>query len=70
MTEYIKKETAIQTLKHCMPTIDIVYCTECKHYEEYTENTGFCNLLIVDSKRLACEYCFFCADGVRKGGEY
>lgn len=49
-----------------MPTVDIVRCIECKHYEEYTENTGFCNHFVVDGERLACEYCFFCADGERK----
>ena len=49
-----------------MPTIDIVHCYKCKHYEKYTEHTGLCNHFVVNGERLAMEYDWFCGDGERE----
>ena len=49
-----------------MPTIEIIHCSECKHYEKYTENTGLCNHCVVNGERFDMEYDWFCADGERK----
>ena len=51
------------------PTIDIVHCSECKHYEKYTENTGLCNHCVVNGERFDMEYDWFCADGERNEDE-
>lgn len=52
-----------------LPTIDIVHCYKCKHYEKYTEHTGLCNHFVVNGERLAMEYDWFCADGERRNND-
>lgn len=80
MAEYINKADAMNValgicfssasinLLNNLPTIDIVHCYKCKHYEKCTEYTGFCNHFETNVGRLVMEYDWFCADGERFGG--
>ena len=62
----IETRIEVNCIVNEMPTIDIVRCYKCKHYEKYTEHTGLCNHFVVNGERLAMEYDWFCADGERR----
>lgn len=80
MDEYIKREAAIEAVKHAwakglepsqyleiIPAVDavpVVRCWKCKYHED-TDVTGFKHCCLIDK---TVRYNDFCSYGKRKGG--